>query len=67
MRVQVGRGKQHILRLDIHMDNTIPSLLVRSRSRSIGAITAETKRIRHGMEDVPEKGFREDEAISFQL
>ncbi len=61
MRVQIRRGKQHVLRLDIHVDNAVPSVLL--RRRLIGPITAIAEGVRHGVEDMPQKRFGKNKAV----
>ena len=61
MGVWIGLGKQQVLSLDVHMDNAIPSAL--KGMNLVGPIAAIEEGIRHGVEDVPEKGFGQDKAV----
>lgn len=60
MRFFIRHGKQHILRLYIHMDNTVPSALV--GRWLVGAIGAIAESVGHGVKDMPQKRFRKNEA-----
>ena len=61
MRVWIRRGKKHVLPLDIHMDDAIPSALV--GRWIVGPIAAIAEGVRHRVEDMPQKSFRKDEAV----
>lgn len=61
MRARIRRGKQHVLRFDVHMDNTVPTRLV-SR-RLIGAMATIAKRVRHGVKNMPQKSLGKNETV----
>lgn len=61
MRVQIRRGKQRVLRLNIHMNNAVPAAFV--RTWFVGSIAAIAEGVCHGVEDMPQKRFRKHNAV----
>ena len=61
MRARIRRGKQHVLRLDIHMDNSVPTRLM--GRRLIGPMAAIAERVRHGVENMPQESLGKDKAV----
>ena len=61
MCILIRSGKEHVLRLYIHMNNAIPSTPV--GRLLVGPIAAIAKSVYHGVEDMPQKGFWKNESV----
>ena len=61
MCILIGRGKEHVLRLYIHMNNAVPSTSV--GRLLVGPIAAIAKGVYHGVENMPQKGFGKNESV----
>ena len=57
----IRSGKEHVLRLYIHMHNAVPSTPV--GRLLVGPIAAIAKGVYHGVEDMPQKGFWKNESV----